>query len=360
MNLNKRICSFLLAVFFIFSLIFFSGCTNQTLTVPKYPLDITTVESALQEAGLSWTVEEQEPVVEGQTIYNLRKDDELIGNVISGLKDGETFLNVSAALYYNNEYSLPKSEWENFIVFATILNGGFKNKHQLYNVFSKEYDTVNTTKFPSERTSGDRFGFEERSSWENKINDYYIQIDLVKPYINSSEEYLSIILISTNLDTFLPNNQDHSIPSDEMSLEYLETLLYIDLATIDTGGFGEDEFEKKVTVMYKYLYDNYKQYFTKEGYASFLNNEIYRARLKFFKENNIVSIKNMDIDLKLAKKEDDAIAYDYTITYTAETEDSRSFEFSDKGQLLLRKTADNDFKIEEDYIRYYDIKFISP
>ncbi len=173
------------------------------MNVSNSTLSINAIQFSFEVSGISWTVEQQEPVVEGQTIYNLSKDDELIGNVISGLKDGETFLNVTTALYYNSEYSLPKNEWEKFIIFATILNGGFKNKHQIYNVFSKEYDKLNTTKFPSERISGDRFGFEERSSWENKINDYYVQINLVKPYINSSEEYLSAILISTNLDTFI-------------------------------------------------------------------------------------------------------------------------------------------------------------
>ena len=109
--------------------------------------------------------------------------------------------------------------------------------------------------------------------------------------------------------------------------------------------------------MYLYLDDNYKQYFTEDGYDSFLNNEIYRARVRFFRNNNIVSVENLKIDLKSAKNEDDTVAYDYIMTYTAKSGDGSSFEFSDKGQLLFRKTADNDFKIEKDYIRYYDKKF---
>lgn len=203
--MKKNNIYILLIVFFLLtiSLFTFLKFQNNILTVPNYPLDINIIKSALEDSGLSWTVEEQEPVVEGQTIYNLSKDDEFIGGVISGLKDGETFLNVSAFLYYNNGYSLPKSEWEKFIIFATILNGGFKNEHQIYDVFSKEYNTVNTTRFSSKDLPRTQNSIDESSLWESKINDYYIQITLAKPDINYSEEYLNMIIISTNLDTFL-------------------------------------------------------------------------------------------------------------------------------------------------------------
>lgn len=203
--MKKNNIYILLIVFFllIISLFTFLKFQNNILTVPNYPLDIKTIESALEDSGLLWTVEQQEPVVENQTIYYLSKDDELIGGVTSSVKDGETFLNVSAFLYYNNGYSLPKSEWENFTIFATILNGGFKNKHQIYDVFSKEYDTLNTTKFSRKNSPRTQHSIDESSLWENKINDYYVQMTLVKPDINYSEEYLNMIVISTNLDTFL-------------------------------------------------------------------------------------------------------------------------------------------------------------
>lgn len=143
----------------------------------------------------------------------------------------------------------------------------------------------------------------------------------------------------------------------EMSSEYLEKLLHIDIGAIDISGSGEQALEEKAAGMYLYLDENYKKYFTDSGYEGFLNNNIHRARLRFFRNNNIVSVENLKIDLKSAKTEDDTVAYDYIMAYTAKSGDGSSFEFSDKGQLLLRKTADNDFKIEEDYIRYYDKKF---
>lgn len=190
-------------VFFLLITVLFLKFQNNLLTVPNYPLDINTVESALESSGLSWTLEEEKPVVEGQTIYSLFKDDKLIGSLISGLKDGETYLNVTTSLYYNNGYSLPQNEWENFIVFATILNGGFKNDHQIYDVFLKEYDNVNTTKYPMKNIPRTQQSIDEKSLWKNKINDYYVQISLAQPDINYSEEYLYMIIISTNLDTFL-------------------------------------------------------------------------------------------------------------------------------------------------------------
>lgn len=200
MSKMKKIILVTVVIILVFSFVKFQ---NKILTVPNYPVDINAVESALEASGLSWTVEQDSPVVEGKTVYSLSKDGELIGGIVSGLKDGETFLNVTAVLYYNNGYSLPKSEWENFISFATILNGGFKNKHQIYDVFSKEYDTVNTTKFSRKNVPRTQHSIDESSLWKNKIRDYYVQISLTKPDINYSEEYLNVIIISTNLDTFL-------------------------------------------------------------------------------------------------------------------------------------------------------------
>ncbi|MGL5439521.1 MAG: hypothetical protein ACRDA4_03940 [Filifactoraceae bacterium] len=201
---KNNIC-ILLIVFFllIISLFTFFKFQNNILTVQNHPLDINVVESALESSGLSWTAEKQEPVIEGKTIYYLSKDDELIGSIISGVKNGETFLNVSASLYYNNGYSLPKNEWEKFIIFSTILNGGFKNKHQIYDVFSKEYDNINITKSSRNSVPINLESIYKRSLWEKKINDYYVQITLNKPDINYSEEYLNTIIISTNLDTFV-------------------------------------------------------------------------------------------------------------------------------------------------------------
>lgn len=191
-------------LFFIFlSFFLFLKFQNNVLTVPNYPLDINTIESALESSGLLWKIEQDDSVIEGQTVYSLFEGNKLIGGVISGLKDGETYLNITTSLYYNNGYSLPKNEWENFIVFATILNGGFKNDHQIYDVFLKEYDTVNTTKYPMKNIPRTQQSIDEKSLWRNKINDYYVQISLAQPDINYSEEYLYMIIISTNLDTFL-------------------------------------------------------------------------------------------------------------------------------------------------------------
>ena len=71
----------------------------------------------------------------------------------------------------------------------------------------------------------------------------------------------------------------------EMSSEYLEKLLHIDIGAIDISGSGEQALEEKAAEMYLYLDDNYKQYFTDSGYEGFLNNNIYSARLRFFRNH---------------------------------------------------------------------------
>ena len=144
----------------------------------------------------------------------------------------------------------------------------------------------------------------------------------------------------------------------DMSKEYLYKLVNIDVNVVDIGSFSEQDFEKNVNDMYVYLDNNFKDYFTMKGYERFINNELYRTRVKFLKNNNITHINNINIDLKLAKKEDNTIAYDYTITYTAESSSGHIYDFSDEGQLVFKKNSeDNIFKIDTDYTKYYDEKY---
>lgn len=186
----------------------FGGCEKQTLAMPEYPLDATIIDNALKEAELSWTItsEEDSPFEgktrEGQTVYALNKDGKDIVAISSAIKGEEKFLQVGFSSYYNNEYSLPKEEWEKAIVFAALLYGGFDNKHQVYNEFTNDYDTKNTVREPRERIMGGSLGHEEMSKWQTEINGVNCQVVLNKPYRSMPQEYLGSIRITSDVDTF--------------------------------------------------------------------------------------------------------------------------------------------------------------
>ncbi|MEG1255035.1 hypothetical protein [Clostridium sp.] len=199
---------FFLILMLIIGLGTFGGCEKQTLTMPEYPLDSTTIDKALQEAELSWTIigSEDAPFVgqtiEGQTVYTLNKNGEIVATISSAIKEGERYLQIGFSPYHNNEYSLPEEEWEKAIVFATLLYGGFDNTHQVYNEFTNDYDTKNTVKEPRERIMGGSLGHEEMSKWENEINGVNCQVILNKPYRSMPQEYLGSIRITSDVDTF--------------------------------------------------------------------------------------------------------------------------------------------------------------
>lgn len=197
-----------LIVVLIIGLVSFGIWKKQTLTMPEYPLDSTTIDKALKEADLSWTIiaEEDSSFVgetfEGQTVYTLNKNGEVVAAISSAIKGGERYLHISFSSYHNNEYSLPKEEWEKAMVFATLLYGGFDNSHQVYNEFTNDYDMKNTVKEPRERIMGGSLGYEEMSTWENEINGVNCQVVLNRPYLSMPQEYLGLIRITSDVDTF--------------------------------------------------------------------------------------------------------------------------------------------------------------
>lgn len=86
----------------------------------------------------------------------------------------------------------------------------------------------------------------------------------------------------------------------------------------------------------------------KTATIGFLDNEIYRACLRFFRNNNIVFVENLKIDL--TKMKDDTVAYDYimhSILLSPETE-AQLWIF--RQGTAVQKTGDTDFRIEEDHM----------
>lgn len=180
----------------------FSGCNSPLLPVPEYPLSTAAVTDALRESELSWSVEEGDALLENQSAFSLLQDETLIAGIVSTLADGRHHLFIVFPSYHNNKQSLPEQEWKKAITFATLLYGGFEDKHQIYNSFTNDYDTKNTTKWATGKIAGDTIGSEQASIWKDKINDVYCSVHLSRPYISMPQEYLNAISFSPDADTF--------------------------------------------------------------------------------------------------------------------------------------------------------------
>lgn len=182
-------------------------CKKQTLPVPQYPLDSDTIVAALQEWGLSYTIEEDDWVRkerQGQSLYNLysAENGEFVAGISSSQKDGERLLFISfPPFYFTNPISV--KEYENAIAFATLLYGGFQDQQQVYKKFTREYDRKNTEKKQYEVSSRSLTPTREgESRWERKIGATTCQITLEQPTLSEPEEYLKVIMFVSDWDTF--------------------------------------------------------------------------------------------------------------------------------------------------------------
>lgn len=183
----------------IVSLCAIYGCEKQSLPMPDYPLDATTITVALKEAELSWSITEEETWSEGRTVYTINdKDGNLVVFLLSGTQNKRRLLDVSFMPYSDNPSitrSIPEEEWEKAIVFATLLYGGFEGKHQVYDSFINDYDTEDIVASQQEKIERHKKTMDngEVHIWESKINDIYCIVRIEQPNINLPQKYLNTI-----------------------------------------------------------------------------------------------------------------------------------------------------------------------
>lgn len=151
----------------------FCGCEMQPLPLPAYPLDDAAITAALKEAKLPWEITEGDPWPEDHSVYSLHDDEAKITAAISsGMLDGQRALYISF-MSHDGKLTRPLSEeeWESVIAFATILYGGFKDKHQVYTRFAADYAAENLAREAHEQKPGNTAGYEEVLWWECTINN---------------------------------------------------------------------------------------------------------------------------------------------------------------------------------------------
>lgn len=190
----KRFFAFIILFVFVISMF---GCTKpqEALPVYKFPVEKDTVESALADAGLDWTVTEETNEFDWKNILTVAdKDGKAVVFISTAEKDGRKMLDISAGVTdkENDRYRpIYEEEWEKVITFGTILYGGFYGEKQVYDSFIKEYPDKNveigTTQHISngEKTEGENI----IRLWKGEVNDIFVTVRTNQPD-PGQEEYL--------------------------------------------------------------------------------------------------------------------------------------------------------------------------
>lgn len=181
---------------------------KKALLISEYPLDADTIAKAMQESGFHGTIQQDELIEnpEFRSLFNIfsAENGKFIAGVSSGQKDGERALFISFPAFYSTNAILAE-ESESAIIFATHLFGGFKGAHQVYNRYIQDYGIVNTERIeyePSQHAGLMPPTHEGESYWERNIGNINCQIRLVQPLLSEQQEYLSVIILTTDWDTF--------------------------------------------------------------------------------------------------------------------------------------------------------------
>lgn len=204
-----------LASIFILTILISSlcGCKKETLTVPAYPLDKTTVKAAVKEVGLDdWilTDEDSQSTDVGEyTQYSFRDSENRlicsISNIINeyGRRLNFTFAPPSSEAH-TLQLAIPQEDHEKVIRLAVILFGGFESEDQLYKNYQKTQDKkttiISTNNEPYDEEKHVNLG--KIYQWRNKIDGLFCEIRLIQWDKSSdiSEMYTMSIYNSDEFD----------------------------------------------------------------------------------------------------------------------------------------------------------------
>lgn len=157
-----------------------------------FPLDATTIETALEEVGLTWKITSSEEWGKGRILYELCGTDEKGIATISSIGDGETrVLQINFFSSTAIDSSLAESEWEKAIRLATLLYGGFEDVEQVYRVFQDTYDEIAVIDDIPGTNSKDQ----KRIRWKNKMNDINCFVGFSQTGLNTETPETEIVSI---------------------------------------------------------------------------------------------------------------------------------------------------------------------
>ena len=175
------------------------GCGRQGLPVPEFPLEAGVVETALERAGLPWTIAAEESWAEGQTVYTLHDPEGRMVAIVSSTGEPQgRMLRLSFLPSENDPYgvsvSLPRQDWEKAVVLGTILYGGFAEEREVYTAFLATRNEKSAAVQQGEPPSGARKTYEAVTEWKSEIRGTGCAVRIGQPRADAPESDLLLIL----------------------------------------------------------------------------------------------------------------------------------------------------------------------
>lgn len=209
--IGESIKKMLLLFLFAMLSLHITGCLQEPMPIPDFPLNESDISSALDDWDLLCTISEE-------TNYPPNKNDyphsrfllfdqsgkECIAGINSSKKDTDRIVNVGFMPFYN-PHSIHSENIEQAICFATRLFGGFRNDHVIYDRFAKEYPHTNTEIReikPGGPYHGDRYQLKSMATWQTTIEDMTVVIQMYQPFLESMPESIATISIATDQKIF--------------------------------------------------------------------------------------------------------------------------------------------------------------
>ena len=171
--------------------------TIDPLPVNDFPASLQTVQEALNDAGLDWTVVAEEDMGAGRISFTVAdKDSKITAFVLTGAKDDRKLLDISVGATDNKDNKkyrpVYEEEWEKVITFGTLLYGGFNGEKEVYDKFIAEYPDKNVELGTTQKMSGgdsDATGNIIRL-WKGEVNDIFVTVRTNQPDPDKEEYFL--------------------------------------------------------------------------------------------------------------------------------------------------------------------------
>ena len=147
------------------------ACAGPPLPVPQYPLDVPTVEAALEEAGFSWTVLEGNTHWVEQSMFQLNNEEgKFLCAMGSTGTDDLRFLTLEFLWEDRVTAALPEEDWENAVLLATRLFGGFRGEGRVWESLRDTHEEKTEVLVVPESNIGRNMPEKEVFLWQNQVD----------------------------------------------------------------------------------------------------------------------------------------------------------------------------------------------
>lgn len=175
------------------------GCAakEETLPVPAFPLEQESVTAALADAGLSWSIGEEQSWAENQKVYDLNDEEgRKIAILITIGEDSSRAMSLTFLSEMEDSSliaSLPQEDIEKAFILSAVVYGGFESREEVYEAYEAHYSEEAVVK--EQDSAGMAVPlYEEITDWQGEVNGISCYVSMGRREADSEQELRQIWL----------------------------------------------------------------------------------------------------------------------------------------------------------------------